>query len=146
MAGLLTLDLKGFSEVMANLEKMDDNLKKEVSATLERGAQLFVRNAKRDAPVDHSTLKQGIDYFPKANGSLSFTVTSNVKYSAYLEWGTIKRVSVPEELASYAIQFKGRGIRKNGGIFPHPFFFKQQGVVKQNIEQGIEALLKDLKL
>ena len=144
MAGLLTLDLKGFNEVMANLEKMDDSLKKEVSATLERGAQLFVRNAKRDAPVDHGVLRNGISYFPE--GPLSFTVTSSARYSAYLEWGTIKRVSVPEELASYAAQFKGRGIRKNGGIFPHPFFFKQQGVVKQNIEQGIEALLKDLKL
>ena len=144
MAGLLTLDLKGFNEVMSNLEKMDDNLKKEVSATLERGAQLFVRNAKRDAPVDHGVLRNGISYFQE--GPLSFTVSSNAKYSAYLEWGTIKRVSVPEELASYAIQFKGRGIRKNGGIFPHPFFFKQQGVVKQSIEQGIEALLKDLKL
>jgi|GEM_PF-3062647 len=146
MAGLLTLDLKGFNEVMSNLEKMDDNLKKEVSATLEMGAQLFVRNAKRDAPVDHGVLRNGISYFPVA--PLSFNVTSNASYSAYMEWGTIKKFVPPndESELAYAALFRGRGIRKNGGIFPHPFFFKQQGVVKQNIEQGIEALLKDLKL
>ena len=144
MAGLLTLDLKGFSEVMANLDKMDKTIKQEVSATLERGAQTYVRNAKRDAPVDHGRLKNSISYYPLA--PLSFNVVCAVDYAAYLEWGTITKVHIPAEEIQYASQFKGRGLRKTGGIFPHPFFFKQQAVVKDQIETGINAILKDLDL
>lgn len=141
---MLTLDLKGLPQLLSNLEKMNDTIKKEVSATLELGARMYVRNAKRDAPVDHGRLRNSISYYPAA--PLSFNVVCAVDYAAYLEWGTITRVHIPAEEVAIAAEFKGRGIRKNGGIFPHPFFFKQQPVIKAQIEKGIEDLLNDLAL
>lgn len=141
---MITIDIKGLKELQAKLDKLPKIIEQELSGVLERGAQVFVRNAKRDAPVDFGFLKNLISY-AKA-GELSFQVVSGSKYSPYLEWGTITRVSVPEELAGYAIQFKGKGIRKNGGIFPHPYFFKQQIPVKAEMEKNIDAILKDLKL
>jgi HK97 gp10 family phage protein len=141
---MVTIEVKGLKELQANVNKLPQRLKQETSGVLERGAQLFVRNAKRDAPVDFDFLRNLISY--AKTGELKFTLISGSKYSPYLEWGTITRVSVPTELASYAIQFKGKGIRKNGGIFPHPYFYKQQIPVKIEMEKNLEPILKDIKL
>jgi hypothetical protein len=46
----------------------------------------------------------------------------NVHYAPYVEFGTGKGVSVPNELAEYAIQFKGKGIRKVNNR-AQPYFF-----------------------
>jgi HK97 gp10 family phage protein len=141
---MVKIDIKGLDKMIADIEKMPSSFKEEVSGVLERGAQTFVRNAKRDAPVDHGALRNGISYFP--NAPLSFQVASNAFYSAYLEWGTIAHVRVPAELQAYASEFKGKGLRKTGGIYPHPFFFKQESVVREQIEKGIEAVINDLEL
>lgn len=141
---MITIDVKGLKDLQANLSKLPEILKAELSGQLERGAQLFVRNAKRDAPVDFGFLRNQISYAKTSD--FSFTVVSGSKYSPYLEWGTITRVQVPVELADYAIQFKGKGIRKTGGIYPHPYFFKQQIPVKIELEKSVQAMLKDLKL
>jgi len=141
---MVKIDIKGLDQLLANIEKMPESFKKEISGVLENGAKTFVRNAKRDAPIDHGVLAKGISYFP--NAPLSFQVASNADYSAYLEWGTIAHVKVPAELQAYASEFRGKGIRKTGGIYPHPFFFKQEEPVREQIEKGIEAVINDLKL
>lgn len=46
----------------------------------------------------------------------------NVKYAPYVEFGTGNKVYVPKELTDYAIQFKGRGIRKVNNRH-QPYFF-----------------------
>lgn len=143
---MITVEVKGLRELQAKMEKLEPEFKKEVSATVERGVQLFVRNAKRDAPVNFGFLRNSISYFPTSKGEvIGFEVVSGANYSPYMEWGTIKKVSVPAELSGYAAQFKGKGIRKNGGIFPRPFFFKQVPLAKTEIEKGILAILKSMK-
>lgn len=67
-------------------------------------------------------------------------LSSSKLYSPYVEWGTIKKVSVPSDLQSYALQFKGRGIKKSGGMSPRPFFF----IHKDYIELELRNRLKDL--
>lgn len=154
---MITIDIKGLTELQARLKTMPKEVKVIVSAVVERGAQTFVRNAQREAPVRKtivrgtkgtfgSNLKQEITYYPRGGVELSRTVVSANKASPYMEWGTITFVSVPPELKAYAIQFKGRGIRKTGGIFPVPYFFKQQIPVKQQIEKELQANINDLKL
>jgi len=138
------IDIKGLKELQANIQKLPGQLKQEASAIMEAGAKNWVRNAQRDAPRDFGVLANEITYAPI--GELTFEIISGAKYSPYIEWGTIEHVAVPAELQAYAIQFKGLGIRKTGGVFPHPFFFKQQLPVKVQIEKGIGSILKEVKL
>lgn len=139
-----TIDIKGLKELQANIDKLPAQLKKEAGAILENGAKNWVLLAKRDAPVDVGFLKGQISY--SKNAELSFSIVSGSEYAAYPEWGTITFVAVPPQLQAYAIQFKGKGIRKTGGMRPTPYFFKQQAPVTVLIERGLNSILKEVKL
>lgn len=143
---MITIDVKGLDQLKAKYDKLPTEVQAVVRASVEDGAKVFVRNAKRDAPVDHGFLRNMIAYAPLVSDKThcTFEVISNAAYSPYLEWGTITRVSVPAELQGYAIEFKGKGLRKNGGIYPHPFFFRQIPVVKGQIERDVKDLLERL--
>lgn len=144
-----SVDIKGLKEFEAQLKNLPAKLEKEANGILQRGAAVFVAGAKRDAPKDFAGgigLAGGISFTPNPVRGLNVQVVSSVFYSPYVEWGTILHVSVPAELSAYAIQFKGKGIRKTGGLYPRPFFFKQLPAAKAAIEQGFKALLNDLKL
>ena len=141
-----SVDIKGMNELVAKLEKLPEQVKGESNGILQRGAEVFVLNAKRDAAKNFGFLTGQISFYPNPVKNLSVTLTSGALYSPYVEWGTITRVKVPAELQPYAIQFKGRGIRKTGGMFPRPFFFKQLPLAKATIEKGFESMLKDVKL
>ncbi len=77
-------------------------------------------------------------------GMLKIEVVVGKKYGPFVEWGTITKVRVPSELASYAIQFKGKGLRKNGGMIPRPYFFKHVPQVRKETIEEFEILLKDV--
>ena len=67
------------------------------------------RNAKSFVTVKDSGLKQSIRYNHK---KLTGVVEVGAEYGPYVEFGTGAKVNVPTELTTYAMQFKGRGIRK----------------------------------
>lgn len=143
---MVRIDVKGLSDLTARLSKAPELLKKEVGAEIhfagERFAELAVKSLRSQLFVD--TKKSGF-----LMGSISAdnsvpmqsSVVANKKYAAYVEWGTITRVSVPPELADYAIQFKGRGIKKTGGMYPRPFFFPQVPIVKAELVERINNIL-----
>lgn len=141
-----TVEIKGLTELQAKLKALPDRLKKEANGMMQRGAEVFVRSAQRDVPVEFGFLRGAINFMPNPVTNLRVALVAGKHYAPYLEWGTITRVVVPAGLEPYAITFKGRGIRKNGGIFPHPFFFKQLPLAKKTVEQGFSSMLKDIKL
>lgn len=62
---------------------------------------------------------------------LRLVIGSDLFYAPYQEFGTIKGYDTggsayasSQELGSYPAQFKGSGIKKNGGISPKKFFFR----------------------
>jgi hypothetical protein len=144
---MIKVEVKGLRELQAKLTKEQSAVKHKAADVMFRAAQVFVRGAQRDAPKDYGAagLSGGISFFP-TNPSLQMTVVSAYQYSPYIEWGTITRVKVPAGEQSYAIQFKGRGIKKNGGLHPRPFFFKQTPIAKAAAEKGLRAMLDDIKL
>lgn len=143
----IKVEIKGLRELQARFNSLPKEVQVEAKAVVEAGAKTWVQKAKRAAPVDNGTLKNGISYYDSSKGPLiGFTIVSNAKYSAYLEWGTITKVEVPAELSEYALQFKGKGILKTGGITPHPFFFPQQLPVKKQIEAGLKSLVASIKV
>lgn len=144
---MITLNVIGLNETIARLEKLaNEELKKELSAILETGAQQFVRNAKRDAPVNFGVLRNEISY-AKIN-DLTFECVSGASYSPYMEWGTITKFQKPADMdeAEYAALFKGKGIRKTGGITPRRFFFKQTPLVEKYLNNAITDYLNRIKI
>jgi HK97 gp10 family phage protein len=139
---VIKVNVIGLKELRIKMATAQESMSKQVRGIVEAGAMKFVRDAKRDAPVNFGVMRNFITYSQVISDKsrTTFEVHSQAKYSPYLEWGTITRVIVPAELSVYAALFKGKGLRKNGGIFPHPFFFKQTAGVKKFIETGIKAI------
>lgn len=141
------IEIKGLRELQARFRELPKEVHSEAKGYVSLGAQTWVRNAKRDAPINLGLLRQQITYSDQSKaGQISFEVVSGARYSAYIEWGTITKVSVPGELSEYAMNFKGKGIRKNGGIIARPFFFKQRAQAIKIIEEGLERMTKAIKI
>lgn len=138
------INIAGVKELQTKLNNVSKQVRSEVLGEIKDAAQVWARNSQRDAPIDLGKLRQNItaDISPSWGAS----VISNARYSPYIEWGTVTKVDVPGELADYAIQFKGRGLRKSGGISPRPFFFKQRLVIEKMLIQKIQTVLNGTKL
>lgn len=83
-------------------------------------ADSIVADAKQRAPVDLGQLRLSIGHTTARVGfNLSF-IFANAPYSAYVEFGTGGRVSIPKGFEQMAARFKGKGIRQID-IKPQPF-------------------------
>lgn len=104
--------------------KFLDGISKEMTKTVEdelaKTNELIADKARNDVPVDTGFLKNSIitDY----PNSLTGKVIVNANYSPYIEFGTGGLVDVPAGLSSYAMQFKGKGI-KQVNLPARPFLY-----------------------
>jgi HK97 gp10 family phage protein len=105
------VNLSGLDALQKALSKLDTNIKKEVSNEINASALKIQSSAKRLAPVNFGQLRNGIGLV--RDNDLTFSVESKASYSAYVEFGTGGKVSVPTDFTAYAQQFKG----KKGGKF-----------------------------
>lgn len=161
-----TVTLSGWKEFEAKLKKLPKELQGEVDGEVENAGRLWAAKAKQDAPVDVGTLAGGISSVMVSGVA---EVSSNANYSAFIEWGTRGRASVPADLQVYAAQFKGaagvgkakefiyewcrrKGIPKEAwyliyrsimtnGIRPHPFFFIQIPIVEKQLFANVQKIL-----
>lgn len=141
---MVKVSITGLKELEARLKKAPQ-LKNQVDDAVKIAAKTYVTKAKQSATSqfgDKGVLNTGIGWVPLA--PLAAKVFSDANYSAYLEWGTVTHVSVPAELKDYAIQFKGRGIRKTGGIIPRPYFFIHQNVIQEMLRKDIIQVLEGI--
>lgn len=131
------------SSDLAQLKKKLNNLrafdKKTLSNELGRAAMDIARLAKQNAPVDKGTLKQSIKSERKGK---TVEVIAGANYAPYVEFGTGGMVDLDDMLqlgipASYAAQFKGKGI-KEVNLPARPFFFSSARI-------GFKTLLIRLK-
>lgn len=97
--------IEGLPELLQDIDRFGEEIVSKVSAELRASAQLIVRNAIRKAPSNMGALRRGIGY--KELDHLNFEIISSADYSAFVEWGTKKKVNVPAELANFAQQFHG---------------------------------------
>ena len=143
---MIKIELSGYKELSRKLGKLADEFEAEVDGEVEDVAKLFVSDAV------HSAQSQGIydegylvgQIRHERLAPMSFNIISGAAYSAYHEWGTITHVRVPAELQSYAAMFKGRGIKKTGGIYPRPFFFIQMPKAQARMKDIPETVFKRL--
>jgi hypothetical protein len=131
------LELNGLQETLRKLEKLDDEIAKDVDAEIGASLNEWAGMMKQQVRVDKGFLKNSIQVEKK--GLLRWVLGAYMPYAAYLNWGTITRVKVSSFWSNYAAMFKGKGIRKTGGIFPTLFF---TGVVDREKPKLIDRIKK----
>lgn len=144
---MLKVSLQFSKGVIDKIQKAPEKLKKEISAEIKFAGERFTELAVKDlsgGALKHPTGSLAGSIRPESTGPFTVEVIAHKEYAPYIEWGTITRVSVPAELSAYAMQFKGRGIRKTGGIYPRPYFFKQEPIVRKETEEHIINILSSL--
>lgn len=134
--------LEGFDKFQAKLANLPKNAENNLGLIVfdeaKRWAGLASRKAPRNKVIElGGKLAQGVT--ADKTGSLTAEVTSNAIYSPYVEWGTGSKVSVPPDLASYAIQFKGTRIVV--GQRPQPFFFIFKDQILKSLVDRAKAYL-----
>jgi HK97 gp10 family phage protein len=140
----VTLEIVGIDKVLKGLDKLPKELKQRVEGAIQDSALNIVRNAQRDAPRKAGKLAQEISQKKLNEGKeVGREIVSPKKYSAFVEFGTGAYVSVPEELAGYAAQFKGKGVKKVN-LPARPFFFSNFYLEKPKLIENIKKVLKDL--
>lgn len=107
----IVVNISGINSVKRALENLDTKIVKQVSNEINASALAIQNQAKRKAPVNFGTLRNGIALVK--NDELTYTVESRASYSPYVEFGTGGKVSVPSDFQQYALLFKG----KSGGKF-----------------------------
>jgi len=139
----------GFKLDTKDWERSMGRLRKEYGEELEKLVAKTTKDIglgmKRDAPVRTAVgvggkLKSSIG--DRVQG-LTGEVWAGAEYAPYVEFGTGRLVSVPQELKSFAMQFKGQGIRqvnRKAQPFMHPHFFEQQKKYFEAIERGFDKL------
>ena len=133
-------DLKKLNKKLDNLKKFD---KQTLSNELGRTGLDIASKAKKAAPVDKGTLKQSIKSERKGK---TVEVIAGANYAPYIEFGTGGMVKLDDMLelgipASYAEQFKGKGI-KEVNLPARPYFFSS---AREGLNDLFIRLKKELR-
>lgn len=98
----------------------------------------IANDARTNVPVDTGFLQGAI--IAQSQGLVG-RVDVNMHYAPYIEFGTGGFVDVPEGLGSYAMQFKGKGIREVNmppQPFLYPAFFSESEAMMERLRKEIE--------
>ena len=136
--GFSTAELERFKKQLRSFSAK--KTKKLQQLTANTGVQIR-HLAYRKAPFKLGNMRNAIRPIMGKSG-LSVRVYAGMSYSAYVEFGTITKVSVPPELAEYAMQFKGKGKRKNGGMPARPFLYPAFKEQFPKYVKGIETIMQ----
>jgi len=133
-------DLKSLKKKMDNLRAFD---KQVLSNEIGRSALEIARIAKQNVVVDSGNLKQSIKAERKGKTA---EVVAGAKYAPYVEFGTGGLIDLTDMLelgipASYAAQFKGKGI-KNVNLPARPFFFNAARIGLKNLLVRLNGEIK----
>jgi hypothetical protein len=136
----LSIQVEGMDKLLKKFKTIPKAVETEIDAELATISVEFVDKAVQRVPVDNGFLKNGITF--QRISVMNYEVSSNAPYSAYVEFGTITMVSVPAELTTYALQFKGKGILKTGGMPARPFFFVHLPWARTEINKNLKEVVK----
>lgn len=143
----MNVNIKIDQSDLSKLKKKLDNLRafesQKLSNELGKTALDISRMAKQTAPVDSGSLKQSIKAERKGK---TVEVIAGAHYAPYVEFGTGGSVDLDDMLqlgipASYAAQFKGKGIR-DVNLPARPFFFSSARIGFKNLLNRLNGEIK----
>lgn len=139
---MANVKIEGFREFRAKLDNLPKQTRQVVGGIVVDAANEWARLAKRSAPRNKIIGLGGRlvgSITARQTGELSAEVSANVKYAPYVEWGTGAKVSIPADLAKYAIQFKGS--RQVAGQRPQPYFFIHAPLITKSVNDRVGKYL-----
>jgi phage gpG-like protein len=136
-------DLNNLNKKIAFFKGFDKNV---LSTELARTALDITREAKKTVAVDKGGLRQSIT--PEISGK-TVSVVVNKKYAPYIEFGTGSTVSLDDMLqlgipSSYAMQFKGKGIRQVN-LPARPFLFSSARKELKNLMNRLTKRINKIR-
>jgi HK97 gp10 family phage protein len=145
MANDVSFKIEGLDALITRLGKLSPLIAKEVAMEVNASA-LAIQSKARKSVASNSTDKGrlvGSIQLKEINtgDKITYTVGSALKYAPYVEFGTGGTVNVPAGYEDFAIQFKGKGIRKIN-LRPRPYlipaFESEIPVLRKNIQNVIK--------
>lgn len=132
----LTIEVQGLKQALNSIKAYKGEKEQKISDALKGAIYDLVAEAQAKVPTDLSNLKQSI----RVTVVRRFEAEAEAEagYAAYVEFGTGALVRVPKELVSYAMQFKGKGI-KEVNLPARPYFYPAA-------EAAVKQFLEDIKV
>ena len=142
MADQISFKIEGLDALIKRLGKLAPEIAKEVALEVNASALAIQSKARRDVVVDNGILRNSIQLREINRGDkIMYTVGSALRYAPYVEFGTGGTVSVPAGYEDFAMQFKGKGLRKIN-LRPRPYlipaFESEIPVLRKNIQNVIK--------
>ena len=130
----ITLDIKGLNETISKFDKFNKTVQTDIKDEVNASALAIQSNAKKLAPVNLGTLRNGIYLVEQSvsKDKFMFSVGADASYAPYIEFGTGGKVSIPNGYESYASQFK----TKTGGTFKDMIKALTMWVERKGIASG----------
>jgi HK97 gp10 family phage protein len=142
MADQISFRIEGLDALIKRIGKLAPEIAKEVAMEVNASALAIQSKARRDVVVDNGILRNSIQLKEVNTGDkIMYTVGSRLRYAPYVEFGTGGTVSVPAGYEDFAMQFKGKGLRKIN-LRPRPYlipaFESEIPVLRKNIQNVIK--------
>ena len=142
MADQILFRIEGLDALIKRIGKLAPEIAKEVAMEVNASALAIQSKARRDVVVDNGILRNSIQLKEINTGDkIMYTVGSRLRYAPYVEFGTGGTVNVPAGYEDFAIQFKGKGIRKIN-LRPRPYlipaFESEIPILRKNIQNVIK--------
>ena len=111
--------------VEIDVNKIIENQRKSLKDDLKKFAWIIKEKVDEKTPEDTKELLGNNLIWPleQVGTQIGIRVFNETEYAPYVEFGTIELVEVPNELTEYAMQFKGKGIIKKGGMKARPYLY-----------------------
>ena len=132
---------------LSDLSKYKKHVREDTRKEIMRTAYAVNHKAKSNCPIRTGRLKSSLKVLKDNTTDLnkiSAEVGTNVHYAPYVEFGTGTSVSVPTGLEDYAMQFKGRGIRKVN-IRARPYLFPAAESERSRYVENLRKILSKPK-
>ena len=102
------VNTNNFTKFISNLNSMSIKIRQDLENAVMEAALNIETNAKLDCPVNMNTLRGSIHAEDISQGKeIAWSVSTNIPYAPYVEFGTGTKVSIPVGYDEYAYQFKG---------------------------------------
>ena len=145
MADQISFRIEGLDALIKRIGKLAPEIAKEVAMEVNASALAIQSKARRSVAsnsTDKGRLVGSIQLKEVNTGDkIMYTVGSALKYAPYVEFGTGGTVNVPAGYEDFAIQFKGKGIRKIN-LRPRPYlipaFESEIPILRKNIQNVIK--------
>lgn len=131
----------GLKELLSGLDKVADNVVKELDNEIDASGKTIAAAAKRAVPKDTGDLANAISSERKA--PLDYEIIAQKFFAAFVEFGTGTEVDVPPGLEDYAMQFyRGPGVNLPARPYLFPAYEEER---KKLIDRLKKNLLNNAK-